>query len=103
MALYNLYAGLSGGFGGANYDHTEEFETHAEAENAAYELAREEYESYEGSNGLRSFGDVIEDNGFSEDEMTSEDRDNCWQEYIDEVESWLSYYAVLKEEDEKDE
>lgn len=101
MALYNIYAGLGGGFGGAYYDHTEEFETREEAEKAAYELAREIYESYEGCHGLRSYSEVIEDNGTPEDEMTQEDKDDCWEEYIEEVEGWLDYKAILTSEDEE--
>lgn len=99
MALYNLYAGLNGGFGGARYDHTEEFATQADAEHAAYALAKEEYESYEGCHGLRSYENIVEDSGIPADEMTSEDRDDCWEEYMEEMEGWLDYRAVLTSED----
>ena len=61
MALYNIYHGLGGSFGGMQYDYTAEFETEKEAEKAAYDAAWEEYESYEGSCGIRDWAQVAED------------------------------------------
>ena len=37
MAWYKIYAGLSGGFGGAHFQNTEEFATKDEANSYAYE------------------------------------------------------------------
>lgn len=51
MELYNLYAGLSGGFGGYQYHCTEEYNSKDEALEAARQLAIEEYQSYEGCHG----------------------------------------------------
>ncbi len=110
MALYNIYAGLGGGFGGSTYQTSEEFDTIDEASTYAQELAIEEYESYGGLHGLSTFdsvrnelesdaidsGDCPEDVDVSEyitDEMVSE-------AYTDDMSSWLCYYAVLASEDE---
>lgn len=69
MELYNLYAGLSGGFGGYQYHCTEEYNSKDEALEAARQLAIEEYQSYEGCHGLTSEEDILEqylkDNGLS--------------------------------------
>lgn len=40
---FNIYHGLGGGFGGANYDFTGEFENEDEAAHCTYELACEDY------------------------------------------------------------
>lgn len=56
MQKYNIYAGLGGGFGGASYQGTGDFKSLADAENEAYQLAVEEYESYSGCHGLLSWG-----------------------------------------------
>lgn len=45
MKQFNIYAGLGGGFGGASYRGTGEFKSLADAEQEAYELAIEEYQS----------------------------------------------------------
>lgn len=45
---YKIYAGLSGGFGGATYQKTEDYSSMDEALEDAYALAVEEYQSYEG-------------------------------------------------------
>ena len=96
MNLYNIYAGLSGSFGGASYRGTGEFKSHADAEEEAYTLAIEEYESYEGYHGIMSWHDVAEENGLDIFEDSAEIDDL----YSDEREGWLDYYAVLASEDE---
>ena len=48
MERFHLYTGLGGGFGGARYNQTIEAEDIDEAYECAYELAVEEYQSYEG-------------------------------------------------------
>ena len=42
MPLFDVYAGMSGGFGGASFHKTEEYATIDEAVQEAYELAVEE-------------------------------------------------------------
>ena len=48
MERFHLYAGLGGGFGGAHYNQTVEAEDIDKVCKFAYELAVEEYQSYEG-------------------------------------------------------
>lgn len=103
MSKYNIYAGLSGGFGGYQYHCTEEYENKEEALDAARELAIEEYQSYEGSHGLSSEADILEDyledNGLLHDELTESDYEEIWDMYMEEVEGWLSYMVTTIEED----
>lgn len=90
--LFDIYYGLSGGFGGATYHGTEEFEDEEQAEKYACECACDEYSSYEGLYGLKSYvdceQDAIEEFG---DDYTDEDVDDF---YRDEVEEWIDYYVV---------
>ena len=95
-SLFNIYAGLGGSFGGATYRGTGEFKSYADAENEAYQLAVEEYESYSGCHGLLEWGDVADANGLD----YTEDSAEIDELYIEEMESWLDYYAVLASEDE---
>ena len=91
MAKYNLYAGLGGGFGGYQYHCTEDYDSREDAEEAARELAIEEYQSYEGMHG--------EENELTEDELTQEDEDEISGMYQEEIEGWLSYLVTTVEED----
>lgn len=98
---YNIYAGLGGSFGGAQYHCTGDFNDEDEATQYAFELAVEEYESYEGHYGIKSWYDIAE-----EVELNPDDPDN--EEEIDDLyneerESWIEYYAILFEEDDLDE
>lgn len=96
MSKYKIYAGLGGGFGGAQYVTTEEFESEEAASRYAYECAIEDYQSYEGLHGLASFGDICEnpeDYGLDED-FCDEDAEQIYQE---EIESWIEYWAELVE------
>lgn len=104
MERFHLYAGLGGGFGGAHYCETVEAENIDEAYEFAYELAVEEYQSYEGLHGILSWAECYEDameSGFiGEDTMTENEIatyvDDMYQE---EIEGWIEYYAV-KDEDQ---
>lgn len=97
---YNIYAGLGGGFGGAQYQYTGLFDSPKEADEEAYQAASEEYESYSGYHGLLTYEEALEtarneNPGKSEEEL---------QEYIDELfeedkENWIEYYSVLTSED----
>lgn len=103
MQKYNLYAGLSGSFGGANYYLTKEFETEDEAEEKARDIAIEEYESYGGLHGLTSMEEIserfCEEKSIEEDELSEEGRESIMDKYIEEIESWIEYYAILTSED----
>lgn len=88
---FEIYAGLGGGFGGANYIETIEANTREEAEEYARQCAIDDYESYEGSHGILSRDDVFEDliESFGEEPL-EEDVD---LKYMEEVEGWITYYV----------
>ena len=88
---FEIYAGLGGGFGGANYVKTIEANTREEAEEYARQCAIDDYESYEGSHGILSRDDVFEDliESFGEEPL-EEDVD---LRYMEEVEGWITYYV----------
>jgi hypothetical protein len=81
---WKIYAGLAGGFGGANFIRTFTG-TQEQAEKEAYYAAIEEYESYEGLHGLRTVDEIMEEDGLEYDE--------AMEVYNDERESWLDYYV----------
>ncbi len=96
MALYKLYAGLGGSFGGATCQGVYEFDTVEEAEKAAYQLAWDEYQSYEGYHGLLDWDQCYED--LLESEMIEpgaqtqgEIEDIVDAHYIDNVETWIEW------------
>lgn len=108
--LYNIYAGLGGGFGSAEYKGTIDCKTFDDATQVAYELAIEEYESYAGMRGLKSYGEIaidylIEENIIdNEDEFDTYELSETDEEYITElyndiVESWLDYFVIETNED----
>lgn len=87
---YKIYAGLSGGFGGATYQMTEDYASKDEAMQEAYELAVEQYQSYEGCHGILSWEDCKQDlidSGFEHyDEAVDE-------HYSEEIEAWIDYWV----------
>ena len=87
MKKYRIKYGLGGGFGGLDPKDWEiiEADSLGEATDIAYEGAIEEYELYEGTNGLRTVTDIMEEDGL--DEAEAEDQ------YFEERESWLDYTA----------
>lgn len=101
MSWFKIYAGLGGGFGGANYHGTYEYENIDEALNDAYNLAFEEYQSYEGCHGILSCEEVaadLRDSGLIGDDLTdSELEDAVYSYYLEEVESWIEYHAMPAE------
>jgi hypothetical protein len=83
MPFYKIYFGLGGGYGGARYDSTEEFDNEEEAEEYAYERACETFESYNGLYGLQTVEEIMKEEGVDEEyaeEMWNEQRDN-WVDY----------------------
>ena len=93
MAQYKIYAGLSGGFGGAKYIGTVKAANENEASQIAYEYAVEEYESYEGLHGLTSYYDVVSNPGEYGLDEDSQDEESLWWAYEEERSSWLDYYV----------
>ena len=97
MDKYNIYAGLGGGFGGANYKFTIEANSLEEATDVAYREAVEEYEEYEGFyNGVKTWAECAEELGV---DVENEDSDDVDDLYNEEIESWIEYYAILTSED----
>ena len=91
MNNYNIYAGLGGSFGGAEYQGTLKDVTEKEAEEYAYEMAWEIFESYE--DGLCSWEDFEEEYP----EGTDDDYDEFRKE---QMENWSEYYVVLTDDDD---
>ena len=98
MPWFKVYCGMSGSMGGARYNGTYEYNNIDEAVRDAYRMAEEEYQSYEGCHGIMSPEDVEEDlrnSGFIDDDMTdAEVEDMVASYYLEEIESWISYYAL---------
>ena len=97
MAWFKVYAGLGGGFGGAQYHGTYEFRSQDDAEREAYMRAWEEYESYGGHHGLDDPDTVLED--LRDSGIIGDDMDECAIEqavneaYLELVEGWIDYYV----------
>lgn len=109
MKQYNIYAGLGGSFGGANYQYTGLYETEDEAVDDAFQAACEDYDQYAGVHGLPSWEDAVEDyctNLGIDPEDFDEDDDEALQEveeyYNEARESWLCYHVVHTDEDNID-
>lgn len=100
MPRFKIYAGLSGGFGGANYRFTGEYETEEEACLDAYNEAVEEYVSYEGCHGLLDWGECKETLLEEGEDITDEDVDDYYRE---EIEGWIEYYAIMISDDDIEE
>lgn len=97
--LFNIYAGLGGGFGGARYMGTIDCENENAASDYAYELARDEYNLYEGMYGLFDPGDAYdnpEDYGLS-DEPTEDEIEEL---VLEDMENWIDYKVIPANEDE---
>lgn len=103
MKRYNIYAGLGGSFGGATYQYTTDCENLEEAEQAAYSIAVEVYESYEGLYGIKSWSECREDIAEEDDVLPEEvNEDAVDVMYEEERENWLDYYVVPTDEDTLD-
>lgn len=99
MRKYEIYAGMGGGFGGAQYHGIYEFSSAQEAERYAYDLAFDEYRSYEGSHGILSWDEVYEDCLVSEwiepgTQSKTEIEGIVDDAYLELVESWIEWRAV---------
>ena len=96
MAKFKIYAGLSGGFGGARFCGVYECEDEREAESIAREQAVEEYESYGGYHGLYTWDSMrqeIADDEYDGD-IEAVDPDDVDMRLMEEVEGWLTYRVV---------
>lgn len=76
----------SGGPGMGEDEEVKEFPNLNAAENYAYEKAKEEYESYLGSHGIRDVEEIIDDGD-------ADDEDEAWGVIQDEMESSIDFSA----------
>ena len=95
MRKFKVWAGLGGGFGGAEYQGIYEYRNEDDALNAAYRMAFEDYESYGGMHGLLDYEGVYEDlkeSGWFEDTIDENEIDDMvTNKYIEYADSWLDY------------
>ena len=90
MNWYRLYISSVGG--GTVCEGPLEFSSKDIATQAAYDMAVEDYESFEGLHGIPDVGDIMEDKeGYNLSEDASEDE--CWEVQYEQRESWLNYWA----------
>ena len=96
MPKFKIYAGLSGGFGGAHFCEIYECGSKAEAEIYAREVAIEEYESYGGYHGLYTWDSMrqeIADDEYDGD-IEAVDPEDVDMRMLEEVEGWLTYKVI---------
>lgn len=96
MPKFKIYAGLSGGFGGARYCGVYECADRNEAETFAREQAVEEYESYGGYHSLYTWDSMRQE--IADDEYDGDieqvDPEDVDMRMMEEVEGWLTYKIV---------
>lgn len=95
MAKFKIYAGLGGGFGGANFQRVLTCRDEDEAMKEAREMAIEEYFSYGGYHGLytwESMKETIAEDEYDGDEsqVSDEEVDDA---LLDDIESWITYHV----------
>lgn len=96
---YAIFAGLSGGFGGATFQYVDEFDNEDEALKVAYDKAVAVYESYE---GYESYHGLLDWEGVRDNlrRLFGEEpgEDDVRERYLEEVESWIDYRVEEYEE-----
>ena len=100
------YFRITYGCGCGSNEEYHEFNTQDEAYEAAYQLAVEDYESYEGLHGIRSMGDIaVEDFDIELDDVDYESSlyTDIETAYDEERESQLEYSAEEISEEEWEE
>ena len=101
MPKFKIYAGLSGGFGGAHFCEIYECGSQAEAETYAREVAIEEYESYGGYHGLYTWDSMRQE--IADDEYDGDieqvDPEDVDMRMMEEVEGWLTYKVIPVQDD----
>ena len=93
---YNIYAGLGGYFGGAQYIGTLRNATQGEAEDYAYEKALDIYDSCS-TRGIPSYSDIELEMSAENPYYSPEDVEEAYSSARDE---WIIYYAILTEKDD---
>lgn len=96
MPKFKIYAGLSGGFGGAHYCGVEECADKEQAENYARQYAMEEYESYGGYHGLYTWDSMREEiaEELYDGDISQVDPSDVDDRMMEEVEGWITYKIV---------
>ena len=101
MPKFKIYAGLSGGFGGARYCGVYECADRDEAETYAREQAVEEYESYGGYHGLYTWDSMRQE--IADDEYDGDieqvDPEDVDMRLMEEIEGWLTYKIIPVQDD----
>ena len=95
MPKFKIYAGLSGGFGGANFQRILVCVDEDAAMMEAREMAIEEYFSYGGYHGLytwESMKETIAEDEYDGDESQITD-DEVDAALLEDIESWITYYV----------
>ena len=95
MPKFKIYAGLSGGFGGANFQRILTCVDEDTAMMEAREMAIEEYFSYGGYHGLytwESMKETIAEDEYDGDESQVSD-DEVDAALLEDIESWITYYV----------
>ena len=95
MPKFKIYAGLSGGFGGATLCCVDDFYNKKDAEDFARQEAIDMYESYGGCHGLYTWDSMrqeIADDAYDGDisQVDDEDVDIA---YMEEIEGWITYFV----------
>ena len=97
MMKYNIYAGMGGEFGGAQFVETVDFPTLDDANQYAYDQAWEEYEfhadCYDILNWIKKVYDKLKEAGELDGMTDNEIRDFVNTHYQEEVENWIEWYA----------
>ena len=87
---YRLYVSSVGG--GDFCEGPRQYSCEYDAIEDAYQMAVEDYESFEGLHGIPDIGDIMDDKeGYNLDEDASEEE--CWEVYYEQRENWLNYWV----------
>ena len=109
MPYYKIYAGLNGGYGGAQYRYTDEFEDLDEANDAAYAEASDIYDGMPKGTSLMSYEKAREEAllDFEEYDLNDSDHQEELENIIDEIiqedmDHWIACWAEETESPKDD-
>lgn len=89
--LFIVGYGLSGGFGGIHNYEVINAPSLEVASKEAYELAYEEYQNYDGTQGLRTEEEILEE---AIEQGIENPEEYAAEEYNEEVEGWIEYICL---------
>ena len=103
MPKFKIYAGLSGGFGGATFCCVDDFHNKKDAEDFARQEAIDMYESYGGYHGLYTW-DSMRQESADDGDISQVDDEDVDIAYMEDIESWITYFVkeVRYEDDDID-